>query len=360
MTRLRIPPLFNACLFGTVLLALASLALGEQSGPFATVNSDNSLPRYTPQGQVSGSFKIRGSDTMYPLLSRLTLEFQHRQPKVNVDLRGGGSTQAIAQFLQPPPGKVGNVVVIDERASPPLISTSRELFDAEIKEFVAQHGYEPMAVPVAVDAVALYVNKDNPVSGLTLDQVDAMFSSTRNRGYKTPITQWGQVGLTGAWENAPIQLFGRDRKSGTRAFFQEHCLAGGDFMPGLHESPGAASVILDLSRSQTGIGYSGLGLQSSTVRAVPLAESDGMPFVTPTSTTIANQTYPLRRVLYLYIDKSPKNPLPPATKEFLAFLMSQEGQEAVVKAGFYPLPLSQVSKEAVALGTIPASSLGRQ
>ena len=120
-------------------------------------------------------------------------------------------------------------------------------------------------------------------------------------------------------------------------------------MPGLHEDPGAASVILDLSRTQTGIGYSGFGLQSSNVRILPLAEAAGMPFITPSSATVANQTYPLRRVLYLYIDKNPKAPLPPAVKEFLTFVMSQEGQEAVIKAGFFPLPMNQVTKEAVAL-----------
>jgi phosphate transport system substrate-binding protein len=187
-----------------------------------------------------------------------------------------------------------------------------------------------------------------------------MFSSTRNRGHQTAITQWGQLGLTGGWETAKIQLYGRDRKSGTRAFFQEHCLAGGEFMPGLHEEPGAASVILDLSRTQTGIGYSGFGLQSSNVRILPLAEAEGMPFIVPSSVTVANQTYPLRRVLYLYVDKNPKNPFPDVVKEFLTFVMSHEGQEAVIKAGFFPLPASQLTKTAVALGTPSTSTLIRR
>jgi phosphate transport system substrate-binding protein len=332
----------------------------EQVGPLASVNVDASLAHYNPQAQVSGNFKVRGSETMHPLLTRLAMEFQRRQPKVTFDIRGGGSTQAIASFLEPPPSKVGKVVVIDERSFPPLISTSRELFDDELKAFASQHGYEPLAVPVAVDAVALYVHKDNPLQGVTLEQADAMFSTTRNRGHQTAITQWGQLGLTGGWETAKIQLYGRDRKSGTRAFFQEHCLAGGEFMPGLHEEPGAASVILDLSRTQTGIGYSGFGLQSSNVRILPLAEAEGMPFIVPSSVTVANQTYPLRRVLYLYVDKNPKNPFPDVVKEFLTFVMSHEGQEAVIKAGFFPLPASQLTKTAVALGTPSTSTLIRR
>lgn len=342
----------TAVLFSILqLFPAADQSAAEISGPFAAASADSALARYAPQSQVSGSFKIQGSETMYPLLNRLSMEFQKRQAKVGIDVKGGGSTKSIAEFLQPPLSKTGKVMLREERAGHfKLIATSRELFDAEIKEFVAQNGYEPTAVPVAVDAVALYVHKDNPLSGLTLEQVDAMFSTTRNRGYKTAIAQWGQLGLTDGWETAPVQLYGRDRKSGTRAFFQEHCLAGGDFMPGLHEDPGAASVILDISRDQLGIGYSGLGLQASSVRVIPLAETAGMPFVAPSSATVADQTYPLRRVLYLYVDKSPKTPLPAAVHEFLTFIMSFDGQEAVMKAGFFPLPPSQASKSAVALG----------
>jgi phosphate transport system substrate-binding protein len=332
-------------------------AAAEQGGPFASVTPDSELTRYSPQTQVKGSLKIQGSETMYPLLSRLSLEFQRRQPNVRIEVRGGGSSKAIEEFLQPPLSKTGKVMLKEERSQYfSLVATSRELFDSELKEFVAQHDYEPTAVPVAVDAVAIYVHKDNPLNALTLDQVDSMFSTTRLRGQKDPITQWGQVGLSDGWKDAQIQLYGRDRKSGTRAFFQEHCLGGGEFVPSVHENPGAASVILSLSRDQLGIGYSGLGLESSLVRAVPLAEAEGMPYITPSSATVADQSYPLRRILYLYLNKSPKASLPPAAQEFLAFLMSQDGQQAAVKAGFFPLPSQQVSKSAVALGAATGSA----
>ena len=351
----------SGCLLAILILTLSAREAGaEQGGPFASVAVEADFARYNPKDHVTGGLKIQGSETMYPLLTRLGMEFQRRQPKVNVTVKGGGSSQAVEEFLQPPPIKTGQITLKEERSTHfPFISTSRELFDAEIKEFVSQHGYEPVAVPVAVDAVALYVHEDNPLPGLTLDQIDAMFSTTRNRGYKTEIKQWGQLGLAAGWEQAPIQLYGRDRKSGTRAFFQEHCLAGGEFSPGVHESPGAASVILELSRNQLGIGYSGLGLQSSMVRPVPLAESEGMPFITPSSSTVKDQTYPLRRVLYLYFDKSPSSPLPPAAQEFLTFIMSKEGQEAVVKAGFFPLPVKQATKNLVTLGmrSMPAQTI---
>jgi phosphate transport system substrate-binding protein len=349
-------------LTGMLLAAcVASDATAEQGGPLAESSRSGELARYNPQTRVTGTFKVRGSETMYPLLSRLSIEFQRRQPKIAVDVKGGGSTKAIEEFLQPPLSKTGKVMLLEERAASFwLLASSRELFDSEIKSFISEHGYEPTAVPIAVDAVALYVHKDNPLSGLTLEQADAIFSTTRKRGYKTSLTTWGQLGLTDGWEQAPIQLYGRDRKSGTRAFFQEHCLAGGEFVQTVHEDPGSASVILDLSRDQLGIGYSGLGMQTSMVKLVPLAETDGMPFVAPSSTTVADQTYPLRRVLYLYVDKSPKSPLPQAVQEFLSFIMSQEGQDAVVKAGFFPLPINQVTKSAVALGMTQNTGPARQ
>ena len=234
-----------------------------------------------------------------------------------------------------------------------LVSSSRELMDSEVKEFSSQRGYEPLAIPIAVDAVALYVHKDNPLPGLTLDQVDAIFSTTHLRGYKKDIKAWGDLGLTNGWEKAQIHLYGRDRKSGTRAFFQEHVLAGGEFLPTVQEEPGAASVILALSRDQLSIGYSGIGLQASSVRILPLTELDGMPLITPSAATVADQTYPLRRLLYLYVDKAPGSSLSPAVQEFLTFVKSREGQEAVVRAGFYPLPMDEVEKFSVALGSFP-------
>ena len=327
----------------------------EQVGPFAGLTVDPTLERYSPKSQVTGGFKVHGSDTMHALMRRLVLDFQARQPKVAIDLRSGGSSKAITEFLEPP--QPGRIVVKEERAKQALlISSSRELMDAEVKHFSAQRGYEPLAVPIAVDAVALYVHKDNPLPGLTLDQVDAIFSTDRRRGYKKDVAFWGDLALGNGWTSAPIQLHGRDRKSGTRAFFQEHVLAGGEFKASLEEAPGAASVILALSRDQLGIGYSGIGLQTSNVRIVPLAEIEGMPLITPSAATVADQTYPLHRLLYLYIDKDPEASLPPAVQEFLAFVTSREGQEAVVRAGFYPLPMDQVARLAVALKTTPTSA----
>jgi len=337
-----------------LLAGLAQPVSAQHPGLEGTVSIDPQMAKYAPSSQVKGSLSIEGSDTMHALLTRLAAEFHSRQADVKISVTSGGSSQALKEFVRPVQFPKRIYATEEERTRTRFIASSREMTESEIKQFAAEHGYEPTVIPVAIDAVALYVNKDNPIAGLTLDQVDAVFSTTRNRGYKTEITQWGQLGLAGPWEHAPIALYGRNKKSGTREFFKEHALAGGEFNPGLDEEPGSASVILAISRDRLGIGYSGIGWPASTIRVVPLAESDGASFVQPTAESVSNQTYPLRRVLYLYVDKTPKAPFFPAAQEFLTFINSREGQEAVIKAGFFPLPAAQVEKSTMALKN-PAS-----
>lgn len=332
-------------LVGLVLLVSLfsrDLALSEH-GPGEKPGLAPELADYAPAVQVSGSLHIAGSETMQPLLNRLVTEFRRHHPYAVISVQGGGSTTALKEFLENHAESKRTAKDRDEQPVQ-LAASSRALTPAEVERFVARTGYEPLAIPVAVDAVGIYVHRDNPLPGLTLEQVDAVFSTTRYRGYPHEIKRWGQLGLENGWTDAPIKLYGRNRKSGTRAFIQEHVLQNGEFSPAVHEEPGAASVILALSRDLYGIGYSGVGLQSSMVRAVPLAEKQGMPFIAPGVASVTDGSYPLRRTLYLYANRSPRTPLPPVAQEFLAFVNSREGQEAVIKAGFYPLPLRQVDQ----------------
>ncbi|HVG02118.1 MAG TPA: substrate-binding domain-containing protein, partial [Nitrospira sp.] len=191
---------FFACVVG-------SPVYGEQAGPFSAVIPDTRLAGYSPGEQVVGAMKIHGSDTMYPLLTRLSTEFRRRHPQVAIDVKGGGSAKALADFLRVP----NSQKVTEEKAGQIfLVSSSRELMPSEIRQFSNSHGHDPLAIPVAVDAVAVYVHRDNPIEGLTLDQVDAIFSLSRIRGYPAEMRNWGQLGLSGGWQNAPIRMFGRD------------------------------------------------------------------------------------------------------------------------------------------------------
>lgn len=345
--------LWKAAALGLALispLGLVAQSSAEHGDPFMTISPSPTLNHYSPKKQVSGAFKIQSSEAFYPLITRLITDFQRFQPKVSIHVKKG-SAKAVEEFLQPPLSKTGKILMIDDRASSfQLLATTHQLSDAETKEFAAQHGYAPTVVPVAVDAVALYVHKDNPLPGLTLDQVDALFSSTRKRGAKASLSQWGQLGLSDGWKDRSIQLYGRDRQSEARAFVKEYGLAGGEFRSDVHEEPGAASVAVDVSRDPMGIGYSALGLQASTVRAIPIAEKEGMPFVLPSRESVADQTYPLQHALCLYFDKPATSPLPDAVQEFLTFMMSREGEDVLLKAGLFPLPPTHAESRAIALG----------
>ncbi len=322
----------------------------EHHDPLATVNANSTLGRYNSKTHVSGTFNIQSSDALYPLVTRLSIDFQRFQPKATVEIKKG-NPKAVEEFLHPPLSKTGKIRMIDDRAgSFQLLATTHQLSGAETQEFVVQHGYEPTAVPIAIDAIAFYVHRDNPLPGLRLDQIDAMFSSTRKRGAGTTISQWGQLGLAESWSDRPIQLYGRERHSEARAFLKEYGLAGGEFRSAIHEDHGAASVVFNVSRDPRGIGYSAIGLHASNVRLVPVAEKDGMPFVLPTRETVADQTYPLRHALYLYFDQAPDTPLPDTVQEFLSFLISREGEDTLIKAGLFPLPPIQSNQRAVALG----------
>jgi len=332
------------------LLVTVGMAVAEH-GPIGKPAVDPTLTSYNAIRNVSGTLKLAGSDTMQPILSRLVKEFRRYHPNASLSVEGGGSSAAVKEFLDTLPR---SKPVSQSKADEPvlLVASSRVLSASEVKQFAAKRGYQPTAVPVAVDAVGIYVHQDNPLPHLTLEQVDAMLSTTRHRGYPHELKRWGQLGVNEGWESRSINLYGRDQKSGTRAFIKEQVLENGDFTLAVHEEPGAASVILALSRDPFGIGYSGIGLQASTVRAVPLAEKEGMPYVLPSAESVMDQSYPLRRFLYLYVDKSPNAALPALVEEFLAFINSREGQQTVIKAGFYPLPVKQVQQSLAAL-TVP-------
>ena len=256
--------------------------------------------------------------------------FKKVYPNVNVQIQAAGSSTA-------PPG-------LTEGTSN-LGPMSRLMKDKEIEAFEKRHLYKPTPVAVAIDALAVFVHKDNPLEGLYIDQVDAIFSSTRTCGAPGPIEKWGQLGLEGAWVNREIQLYGRNSVSGTYGYFKDNALCKGDFLNNVNEQPGSASVVQSVSSSLNGIGYSGIGYTTSSVRAVPLSRSQGKPFVDATPEMAIAGSYPLARFLYVYVNKEPGKPLPPLTLEFFKQVLSKQGQEVVVKDGYIPLPAAVAARE---------------
>lgn len=296
---------------------------------------DKNLPAYQKASGVSGNLSSVGSDTLANLMTLWAEEFKRAYPNVNIQIQAAGSSTA-------PPA-------LTEGTSN-LGPMSRKMKDKEIAAFEKKFGYKPTPVAVAIDALAVYVHKDNPVKGLTIPQVDAIFSSTRKCGGAADITNWGDAGVEGSLASKSVQIFGRNSVSGTYGYFKKKALCKGDFKNNVNEQPGSASVVQSVSTSLNGIGYSGIGYKTSSVRALPLAKKPGQKFVEASPENSLNGSYPLARSLLVYVNKKPGQPLAPLEREFLKMVMSKVGQEVVVKDGYIPLPAKLVEKQMSALG----------
>lgn len=333
--------------------------LAEHDGITAKPAVEPEIAAYQSSADLSGRIlNIAGSDTMQPLLAKLASEFSKRHPGVRIVLEDVGSDEAIREFTigyslqrRGEKARKGH----DGATELNLLASSRELTEQEIKAFRTTNGYEPLAVPIARDAVTIYVHRDNPIEGVTMAQIDAMFSAERKRGFSDEIKTWGQLGLQGAWQSQPIRLYGRNKDSGTRSFFQTVALLDGDLREEIREQPGSASEVLAIARDPLGIGYAGVGFQTSQVRVVPVAKEPGMPFIAPSTASVMDGSYPLRRRLRLYVDKAPNVKLDPVIAEFLRFVHSREGQRTIVQSGLYPLSQHEVADNLAALAGGPVA-----
>ncbi|HEX4869373.1 MAG TPA: phosphate ABC transporter substrate-binding protein PstS family protein [Moraxellaceae bacterium] len=314
------------------IIAALGLTLGLVGAAQAAV--DAAIPDYTKSAGISGSISSIGSDTLNNLMTLWAEAFKKQYPNVNIQIQGAGSSTA-------PPAL--------EQGTANFGPMSRAMKDNEIQAFEKKHGYKPTAVPVAVDALAIFVHKDNPIKGLSMPVVDAIFSSTRKCGFEKAVNKWGDAGLSGAWTNRDLQIYGRNSVSGTYGYFKEHALCKGDFKTGVNEQPGSASVVQSVATSINGIGYSGIGYKTSGVRTVPLKGADG-EFYDATEKNALSGKYPLARFLYVYVNKAPNKPLAPLEAEFLKMVLSKQGQQVVEKDGYIPLPAKEVQKIRAKLG----------
>jgi phosphate transport system substrate-binding protein len=307
----------------------AILTLGVATAWAQAAKVDPAVPAYQKTSGVSGNVNSVGSDTMNNLMTLWSEAFLKMYPNVKVQVEGKGSSTA-------PPALIAGTSQFG-----PM---SRPMRATEIDQFESKYGYKPTQLRTSYDALAVYVNKDNPVDKLTLAQVDSVFSKSRRRGGKE-VTTWGQLGLTGDWASRPISLYGRNSASGTYGFFKEHTLQNGDYKDSVKEQPGSASVVQGVTEDRYGMGYSGIGYKTSGVKAVPLVETDGKTVSDGNYEDVKSGKYPLARFLYIYINKGPGKPLDPVVKEFCKLVYSKEGQEVVVKDGYLPLPANIVKEE---------------
>jgi phosphate transport system substrate-binding protein len=300
--------------------AAAGLLLGSMAAGDAGV--DPGLPDYKPVEGVSGTIKSIGSDTMNNLMALWGEGFQKMYPNVQIEVEGKGSSTA-------PPALIAGTAHFG-----PM---SRAMKSAEIDEFEKKFGYKPTGLKTSVDALAVFVHKDNPIASLSFPQVDAIFSKTRKLGAKADARTWGDLGLTGEWASKPISLYGRNSASGTYGYFKEHALGKGDYKDGVKEQPGTSSVVTGVASDKFAIGYGGIGYITADVRAVALSKDGKSPAIEATPENSYAGKYPMARFLYVYVNYKPGSELDPLRREFIRYIFSQQGQEVVIKDGYYPV-----------------------
>ncbi|MDD2308802.1 MAG: phosphate ABC transporter substrate-binding protein [Desulfuromonadaceae bacterium] len=316
-------------MFKKSILTAALLTVTVATAQAAPTKVDAKISNYKAVSGVAGNLGSIGSDTLNNLMTYWAEGFKKKYPNVNIQIEGKGSSTA-------PPALIAG--------TSQLGPMSRMMKPTEIEQFEKKYGYKPTKIGVALDSLAIYVNKDNPIKSLSLDEADAIFSKTHKRGL-ADISTWGQLGVTGKLAAMPISVYGRNSASGTYGYFKEHTLKNGDYKNSVKEQPGSASVVEGVAHDIAGIGYSGIGYATSGVRALPLSDKKGGPVEAANYQNVLTGKYPLARMLYIYVAKKPGEPLPKVVEEFLKFALSKEGQQIVVKDGYDPLTAKMVAEQ---------------
>lgn len=315
-------------------LVAAAFAVNVLTIP-AAFALDQDLPAYHPVSGISGQLKSIGSDTLDHEMELWAKGFQKVYPEVKIEIEGKGSATAPAALLE---------------GASQFGPMSRFMTAAEADAFEKKFGYKVSAFRVAIDALAVYVNKDNPIQCLSMEQVDRIFSSTRKGSGGRSIDTWGDVGLTGEWASQPISIYGRNSISGTYEFFREIALYSGDYKPAVKQQVGSEAVVDSVAGDKFAIGYSGIGYKADGVRAVPL----GIASVSNCHSTSAEETlsgkYPIARYLYVYLNKKPNESLDPLRGEFIKFILSRDGQTLTEQGGYYPITNEMREAELQKLG----------
>jgi len=283
---------------------------------------DRNLPAYVKTAGVSGSLKAIGSDTLNNLMTFWFESYRSFYPSVKVEIEGKGSSTAPPALIQ---------------GTSQFGPMSRQMKPKEVDAFEKRFGYKPTKMRVAVDALAVFVHKDNPIKSLSMRQVDAIFSKNRKGGYAKDIRTWGDLGMTGKWAGKPISLHGRNSASGTYGYFKKKALFKGDYKDTVKEQPGSSAVVQGVASDLYGIGYSGVGYKTADVRTVPLSRKANTASHDANPENAYSGDYPLARFLYVYVNKNPSQGLEPLRAEFIKFVLSKPGQEIVIKDGYYPI-----------------------
>lgn len=295
----------------------------------------------TPGLTIDRHFKAGSSDVLPSLVEAWVAGFRRHFPGFSLEL------------ARPLAGSIGARELIAGRLD--LVFVSRELKPTDISDFRASYGHDPFSVPVSggsyrhfgfLDALAFMVHPDNPIERLSLQQLDAILSTTRHRG-GAAIRTWGDLGLSGEWADRPINVYGIRPWNGIEEFVRQRVMSvdgrRGEWREDMHFDPTFFPIARRVSADPSGLGYTGMSVVDSAVKVVQVGTEDGSAYVAPTYEAVASAEYPLSRLIYLNTDRPPGQPLDPGLHEFLRFILSADGQAVVARhAIFLPLRASQV------------------
>lgn len=301
----------------TVVLA-CTYAMASNS---EVIKVDPAMKPYAKADGLSGSLRTVGSDKLHDLMVNWTDSFKKTYPTITLTIESKGSGSA------PPALATGSCE---------LAPMSRKMKDDELAAFKAKKGYPPTEIGVALDALSVFVHKDNPIDVLTLDQLDAIFSKAHKRK-SGELATWKAVDPKSPLGDKNINLYIRDKLSGTHVYFSDVVMLGGVFRDGAKAFADSGELVKQIAGDPAGIGFSGIGFDIQGVKALKLIDKKGKDAVEPSSKNVLNMSYPLSRMLYIYVDKAPGKPLNPAVEEFIKFVLSKDGQELVVISGFIPV-----------------------
>ncbi len=299
----------------------------------ATVRLDPALPEYRRGEVVSGKLRSVGSSALTQLLNRWTTEFKRIHSGFELEVIGGGSGTA------PPALTEGNAE---------LAPMSRPMTDGEKNAFRAKHGYEPTRITVTVDALAIYVNKSNPVQKISLRDLDSLYSLSRKRG-GSEIKTWGDLGATGEWADKPIRVFGPQSTQGMHGVFRAEILQGGEYRYDMRTEPVASAIVQGVGADELAIGFASHSLATARTKALSVAEAPNAVAIAPTHASALDESYPLARKLFIYVNRPPNSAHSPLLREFFKFVCSRQGQGVAIELSGYPLNASIAQKECVAL-----------
>ena len=248
---------------------------------------------------------VKGSDTMVILGQRWAEEYMNKNPGISIQVTGGGSGTGIAALIN---------------GATDICESSRPMKEKEKQDIRARHGKEVKEIPVALDGLAIYVHRSNPIQSITRAQLKST--------YRGRLSNWRELG----WENAQIVTYSRENNSGTYVFFKEHILDNEDFAENVQTLPGTAAIVNAVANDRRSIGYGGIAY-STGIRAVPVVGKEGGEAVSPSLETVQSGKYPLSRNLYFYTAGEPLGHI----KEFINWVLSDEGQKTCDQVGYYPL-----------------------